>query len=78
MNFLSFLILENLIGQISQQSSAAENIFETPKIVSFTVSQNSIEIAQSNAELNFNLKLIKFYASFKSFAIEQAFASVFL
>ena len=46
-----------LIGQISQQSSAAENIFETPKIVSFTVSQNSIEIAQSNAELNFQLKI---------------------
>ena len=46
-----------LVSQISQQSHAAEYIFETPKIVSFTVSQDSIEIAQSNAELIFNLKI---------------------
>ena len=46
-----------LISQITQQSYAAENIFETPKVISFTVSQSTIEIAQSNAELNFNLKI---------------------
>jgi len=46
-----------LVSQISQQSHAAEYIFETPKILSFTVSQDSIEIAQSNPELIFNLKI---------------------
>ena len=46
-----------LISQITQQSHAAESIFEIPKVVSFSVSQSSIEIAQSNAELNFNLKV---------------------
>ena len=46
-----------LISQITQQSYAAENIFETPKVISFTVSQSTIEIAQSNAELIFNLKI---------------------
>jgi hypothetical protein len=46
-----------LVSQISQQSHAAEYIFETPKILSFTVSQGSIEIAQSNPELIFNLKI---------------------
>ena len=46
-----------LMSQITQQSHAAESIFEIPKVVSFSVSQTSIEIAQSNAELNFNLKV---------------------
>jgi hypothetical protein len=46
-----------LVSQISQQSRATEYIYETPKILNFTVSQDSIEIAQSNPELIFNLKV---------------------
>jgi len=46
-----------LVNPISLQSHATEYIFEIPKIVSFTVSQDSIEIAQSNAQLIFNLKV---------------------
>ncbi len=59
LKFLAAILSSSLIlmSQISQHSHAAESIFETPKVVSFSVSQSSIEIAQSNAELNFNLKV---------------------
>ena len=46
-----------LVNPISLQSHATDYIFEIPKILSFTVSQDSIEIAQSNAQLIFNLKV---------------------
>lgn len=46
-----------LVGYTSQQSNASEYIFEAPRVLDFTVSKASIEIAQDNAELSFNLKV---------------------
>lgn len=46
-----------LVSKMSQQSNASEYIFETPKVLDFTVSKDSIEIVQDNPELSFNLKI---------------------